>query len=97
DQVHLEIHPSIRAQTPERRDFERMRDKVNLEQASLHAIDRQAHAVDADRALAGNVAGELVRGAHLEDALLEARHLSDAVDVAGDEVAAEALAHGEGF
>src|SRR6185369_8843128 len=97
DQVHLEIHPSARAQTPERGDFERMRDEVNLEHAALHMVHGQAHAVDADRALAGDVAGKLVRGAHLEDALLEAGHFSDAVDVAGDEVAAEALAHGEGF
>src|ERR1041385_5448985 len=42
DEVGLEVHARPRPQPPQRRDLQRVRDQVDLENAALHPIDGEA-------------------------------------------------------
>jgi hypothetical protein len=82
-----------------------MGDQVDGEAAGVgqvfHAVDRQRHAIDHDRPLVGQVLAQGLGG--IDDQLarfthgLEGMYLSQAIDVAGDQVAAQALGQGQGF
>src|SRR6185503_15574959 len=89
DQVDLEVDPALLLQPAQRRHGAGMRDQEGLEHLALDRVHRQAHAVDADRALAGDVARERLGRLDREDAVSAPGDFPDAVDVAGDEVAAE--------
>ncbi|MNT31338.1 hypothetical protein D3C72_1671680 [compost metagenome] len=82
-----------------------MRDQVDADLGAIgnvaHAVDREAHAVDGDRALVGQEARQRGRCDHAQlpafaDRRKEA-HMADAVHVARDDVAAEAVARAQGL
>src|SRR5258706_1885883 len=93
--VHLDIHPGSGGEVSKRRRRARVRNHVDLEGRAAHLVDGEAYAVDRDRALAREKAGEL-RGC-LDDEpgaaaqVLEGGHLAHAVDVAAHEVAVEPI------
>src|SRR6185295_4833325 len=89
DQVHLEVDLAALLQAAERRHLKGMRDEVHLEGVALRAIDRQADAVDADRALARHVLREFLRQPESHHAAVAADHLAHAVDMACDEMPAD--------
>ena len=80
-------------------------DEVDAEFAAigrvLHAIDRQAHAVDGDGAFVGHEFRQLARRQHPQKpAFTHGRqlpHLSDAVHMAGDDVTAQPVLGAQGF
>src|SRR5690348_2079600 len=51
DQVDLDVDRRPGFRTPERGGFQRMRDEEHLESVAVGLVHREAHAVDADRAL----------------------------------------------
>src|SRR5262249_54786364 len=83
----------------ERRLLPGVGDEHDVERGARHGVDGQAHAVDADRALRGDVPREL--GRRLEGNLergprgRERPDLADAVDVPADDVASETCAQGQ--
>src|SRR5690606_5612489 len=95
DEVDFEVHGVAGTGGGEGGVGDRVRDQRDFAGFVLHGIDRQAHAVHADRALARDVLRQF-RG-HAEAPALRARvlahveHAADAVDVAADQVAAEAV------
>src|SRR6185503_3500086 len=46
DQIHLEVHGHALLEPPERRDFQRVRDKVHLERVAVGAVHGKAYTVD---------------------------------------------------
>jgi hypothetical protein len=95
DQVDFQVDAAARLQTTERRRVERMGNQVDAEGGAVDRVGGQADAIDGDRALAGDVPGERCRRADFEQTIvadrIETQYLADAVDVPGDEVAAEAI------
>src|SRR3569832_640003 len=94
--VDFEIDVVARLERADRGHLERMRDDQHREIVALDRVHGQRHAVDRDRALGRDVARKLARRAQRE-----ARHVGhvlargnagEAVDVAGDDVAAEFVA-----
>src|SRR6056297_1204138 len=81
--VHFQVHPGTISISPEARGFQGMRHDVHAEGVAFHLVDRQAHAVHADRTLAGEVARQLRRHAdaeaHRASVVHAALHLADAV------------------
>ena len=61
DQVDLEVDPRAGGESPQRRDGQCMRDQVHVKARALDRVDREAHAVDGDRALGRDVGGERAR------------------------------------
>src|SRR5207248_1139717 len=96
DQIDLEVHVRELALAGERGRDLRVRDDRDLEAAPVDAVDGEADAVDGDRALLDDVAQHVGSGADREVEGLAARahfiDAADAVDVAGDQVAAQAIA-----
>src|SRR5438067_13074124 len=93
DHVDLEIHARSGAELAERGRGERVRDHVHFETGAVDRVHREAHAVDADRALAREVArqrrGRFDHQPRACAEVVERLHHADAVDVAAHEVAAE--------
>ena len=95
-QVDFEIDLVARLQPAERRDLRRVRNDVDAEARAIDLVHRQRDAVERDRALGRDEARQ--RHRHLErDAhgLAFRRHRDDlahAVDMAGDEMAAQLVA-----
>src|SRR5581483_768750 len=96
DQIDLEVDVLELALLRQRGGGLRVRDDRDLEAAPVDAVDREADAVDGDRAFLDDVAEQLRLGADRHvDGLAARTHFidaADAVDVAGDQVAAEAIA-----
>src|SRR5699024_12662960 len=86
-------------QLPERRYGQSVWNQVDLELALIDGVDRQADAVERDRALFGDEARQFRRHAKAEYPALACRprgnHPGQAVDMAADQVSAEALAPGQ--
>src|SRR5206468_12878204 len=99
EDVGLEVDAVARLALAERRLLERVRDERRREARAAAGGHRETHAVDGDRALLDQVGDEGAGGAEaVEEPVAVARHLlevSDAVDVALDDVAAHAIAHAE--
>src|SRR5574343_1451522 len=93
DQVDFEIDLGARVQAVERGVFQRVRDQVDREVGAVDSVGGQAGAIDHDRTLARYVFGDLARGSDFQQAVVadrvEAQHFADAVDMAGDQVAAD--------
>src|SRR5712692_4112411 len=66
DEVYLEVDLRACREPAQRGDFQRMRNEVHFEPVVLDAVHRKAHAIDADRAFAGDVALQLARHAYLQ-------------------------------
>ena len=100
DQVDLEIDLAPGGEAAQGRVLDGVRDQVDAEFASVvavdDAIDRQADAVDGDRALLREEASQRARRGDAQlprlAGALEPSHGADAVDVAADEVAVEPVA-----
>src|SRR5436190_3553837 len=97
--VCLEVHAVAGLALPERALGEGVRDERHVEARAATGEDRQADAVDGDRALLDQVGGEGAGGAEaVEEPVAVARdplQAPDAVDVVLDDVAAHAVAHAE--
>src|SRR5882672_1215699 len=95
DHVDLNINSVAQAIPADHRDRLRVRYYVDLKKVAAHRIDREAHAVDCDRALLRHVARERLRQLDTEHRRaargLELHDLADAVDVTLNEVAVERL------
>src|SRR5205823_9232104 len=72
-----------------------VRDEIHFENVALDPVHGQADPIDANGAFAGDVAFQVRRGTNLKQAVRELQHFAYSVDVPGDQVAAEAPAHGE--
>src|SRR5258706_9557987 len=97
DQVDFQVHLAALLQPAEGRDLQGVGDEVHLEAVAVDAIHRQADPVHANGAFAGDVTGKLFQHFENNDPALTADDFADAVDVAGDEVAAEGIAQRERF
>ena len=79
----------------QRRAFQGVRNQVDGEIGALDLVGRQAGAVDDDRPLARDELGDSFRGSDFEQAIVadrvEAQDFADAVDVAGNQMAAKAV------
>src|SRR5438132_641989 len=99
EHVRLQVHAVARLPLTERALGEGVRDQGHGEARTATGEDRQADAVDGDRALLDQVGGEGAGGAEaVEEPVAVARdplQAPDAVDVALDDVAAHAVAHAE--
>src|SRR5690606_27495968 len=103
--VDFEVHGAAGDQVAQGGVLHRVGDEVDAEDAALglvvHAVDGEAHAVDCDGALVGQVTGQLAGGQDFQLPAfadgLEALHRAGAVDVAGDDVAAEPVLGAQGF
>src|SRR6056297_470 len=95
DDIHFEIDLGTAGIAAEAGGFECMGNDVHAESRTLDPIDREADPVDADRALAGQVTGQLVRptaGETYRAAVVHpALDPADAVHVTRDEMPAEGL------
>src|ERR1019366_6618580 len=94
DEIDLEVDLAADLHVAQARALHRVRDQVDAELARRlridDAVDGEGDAVDRNRALHGEKAGEIARRfdaqlPRLADAL-EMRNASDAVDVAADEM-----------
>src|SRR5512132_2302196 len=98
-QVDFQVHPVARPGFAEGSDRERVRNDVDPEPRSVHLVDGQRNAVDGDRPLRGDEAGELSR--RLEDEAArgpfrrDRHYAADAIDVAGDDMPAQLVADPE--
>ena len=92
DQVNFEIDLAARLQAVQRGVFERVGDEVDGEVGALDLVGGQAGAVDDDRALAGDEAGDFLRCPDFEQAVVahrvKAQHLTDAIDMPGNQMTA---------
>src|SRR5690606_29285838 len=103
--VDFEVHGASGDQVAQRGVLHRAGHEVDAEDAALglvvHAVHGEADAVDGDGALVGQVAGEFGRGLDFQLPAFadgfEALHRAGAVDVAGDDVAAEPVVGAQGF
>src|SRR3990172_5135016 len=95
EHVNLEVHGFAGSEAAERRRGERVRDEGDRERGLREPSDRQAHALDCDRALLDAVAQDLGRRLDLEPhAVAFGRKRADRADpvhVPLDEVATERL------
>jgi hypothetical protein len=105
DQVDLQVDPGAGFQCVQRGVLHRVRDEVDAQLGAFrpvrHAVDGEAHAVDGDRSLVGQV---LAQRLGCEDAQVPAfadrlhfQHEADAVDVARNDVPAEAVVGAQRF
>lgn len=99
ENIELEIDESARLEEPQVRLFPGVRNDPDDETLSRPLRDRQADAVDCDRTFGRDVAREVVRQIDLEAEiralLLKTENARGAVDVALDEVSAEAAIRGK--
>src|SRR5512132_2113790 len=95
-QVDFQVHPVARPGFAEGGDRERVRNDIDPETRSIHLVDGQRDAVDRDRTLRGDEAGELSRRLEDEAARCPFRrdrgHAPNAVHVPGDEMPAQLVA-----
>ena len=100
DDVHLEVDRVAGLLEAERGQGEGGGDEADSEVVEAGLDDREADAVDRDRALLDDVAGEVRGQGDLDDLPvlggLALQHRAGAVDMALDDVAAEARADGRG-
>jgi hypothetical protein len=103
--IDFEVDLRARLQGAEGGVFDGVRDQVDADLGAVgdvaHGVDREAHAVDGDRALVGQEARQRRRCDHAQlpafaDRLEEA-HAADTVDVARHDVPAQAVAGAKGF
>src|SRR5690606_12041088 len=105
DQVDLQVDGRADFQVAQRRDLHGMGDQVDGDFRAfflvVHAVDRQADAVDRDRALVGQILRQVGRD---DDAQfrrfldrIEAGHAAHTVDVAGNQVPVQAVAQPQGM
>src|ERR1700733_4026621 len=95
EDVHLDVHGRARLELAEVGAFERLGDQRHREAALVERTDGEAHAVDGNRALLDEIAGELRLELDLEhprEALLAQRaDAAGAVDVTLDDMPAKAV------
>src|SRR6516164_5837744 len=96
DLVDLEIHARTDSELTERRRALGVRDDVHAEARALDRVDGEAHAIDGDRALRRQVACEVCGRCDRQPLrarfTLDGGDAADAVDVPGDQMAAERIA-----
>src|SRR5450830_1451665 len=105
NQVNFQIDLAVDFQVLECGDLNRVRNQVDREAAAagdvFHTVDGERNAVDYDGAFVGEILVECRRG--FDDQFpgfadrFKFAHHAEAVDVAGDQMAAEAFCQGQGF
>src|SRR5690606_15245431 len=100
-QVDLQVYPTPRAVVGHDGLGQGVRDDGQLELGAIHRVHRQAGAIDGDRALEGDVLGQVTRRADAElhgtGVVLALDDLADTVDMAADQVAAETAGGSQGL
>src|SRR5690606_3009309 len=100
-QVHFQVHAATGAIVGHDGLGQGVRHDGQLEVGAVDAVHREAGAVDGDRALEGDVLGQLARRAdaklHGTGVVFAADDFAHAVDVAADQMAAETTGRGEGL
>jgi hypothetical protein len=83
------------------RVLQRVRNQVDGEVGAMNVVGGQAGAIDGDGTLLRNVLGQCLRSTDFEQAIvtdgIKTQYLADAIDVAGDEVATEAVGQAQGL
>jgi hypothetical protein len=100
EEVGFKIHGIADLAFAKRGDFISVRDDPDAETVFLHGSDGEADAIERDRTFVDHVAHDFGRCGDIEDVIaLDAfppGDLADAIDVAGDKMAAEFAARTEG-
>ena len=94
----LTLSPGLRG--PERRVRAGVRDDVDAEAPAIDLVDGQRHAIQGDRALGCDESGQRGRNLeHIAPAIAfrrDGNDIGDAVHMAGNDVAAQLVAHAQG-
>src|SRR5215211_4973116 len=100
DLIHLDVDPGALGELSERRALERLGDQRDLEAAGVEGRDREADAVDGDRAVLDDVAAQVRRDLDEHpagDAVLgDGAHHAGGVDMSLDQMAAQGVARSQG-
>src|SRR5690606_551619 len=99
--VNLQVDPPPGAIVSHDGFHQGVRHDGQLELRAVDRVHRQAGAIYGDRALVGDVLGQLARRANLElhgaGIVLAGHHLADTIDVAADQMAAQAAGRRQGL